>query len=65
MLLLFEKFSWIKVGILFERISDWINIKDNMKKYLRLKGIEIRVEKEFFKLDDFDVNLSMYKFVIK
>lgn len=64
-LLLLEKFSWTKVGILFERTSDWINIKDNMKKHLRLKGIEIRAEKELPKSDDFDANPSMYKPVIK
>ena len=64
-LLLLEKFSWTKVGILFERTSDWINIKDNIKKHLRLKGIEIRAEKELPKSDDFDANPSMYKPVIK
>ena len=64
-LLLLEKFSWTKVGILFEGTSNWIDIKDNMKKHLRLKGIEIRAEKKLPKSDDFDKNPNMYVPVIK
>lgn len=65
LLLLLEKFSWTKVGILFEGISNWIDIKDNMKKHLRLKRIEIRAEKELPRSDDFDERPDVYKPVIK
>ena len=64
-LLLLEKFSWTKVGILFEGTSNWIDTKDNMKKHLRLKGIEIRAEKKLPKSDDFDKNPDKYMPVIK
>ena len=64
-LLLLEEFSWTKVGILFEKTSKWIDIKDNMKKHLRLKGIELRAEKELPKSDDFDMDPNMYMPVIK
>ena len=64
-LLLLERFSWTKVGILFEGTSNWIDIKDNMKKHLRLKGIELRVEKELPKSDDFDKNSSIHMPAIK
>jgi len=64
-LLLLEKFSWTKVGILFEGTSNWEDIKDNMKKHLRLKGIELRAEKELPKSDDFDKSPEVHKPVIK
>lgn len=64
-LLLLEKFSWTKVGILFEGTSNWIDIKDNMKKHLRKKGIELRVEIELPKSGDFDMRPNIYKPVIK
>jgi len=64
-LLLLEKFSWTKVGILFEETSNWIDIKDNMKKHLRQKGIELRAEIELPKSDDFDMRPNIYRPVIK
>ena len=64
-LLLLERFSWTKVGILFEGTSNWKDIKDNMKKHLRLKGIEVRAEKEIPNSEDYDSNENKYKPVIK
>jgi len=58
--LLLEKFSWTKVGILFEGTSKWKDAKDNMKKHLRLKGIEIRAERELPKSDDLDQSPEIY-----
>ena len=64
-LLLLEKFGWTKVGILFEGTSNWIDIKDNIKKHLRLNEIELRAERELPKSDDFDRSPNVYKPVIK
>lgn len=64
-MLLLEKFSWAKVGILFEGTSTWMDIKDNLKKHLRLKGIEIRVEKELPNPAQFDARPEEYKPVVK
>ena len=63
--LLLEKFSWTKVGILFERTSTWMDIKDNLKKYLGLKGIEIRIEKELPDSKKFDTDPDIYKPIVK
>lgn len=42
-----------------------MDIKDNLKKYLGLKGIEIRIEKELPDSKKFDTDPDIYKPIVK
>ena len=53
------------MGIVFEGSSTWIDRKDNIKKYLTMKNIEIRVERELPDANEFDMHPETYKPKIK
>lgn len=44
--LLLKEFNWYKVGIAFERLPPWSNRKDDIVKFLKMRGVEIRIERE-------------------
>lgn len=56
LLLLLEHFKWSNVGILYE--EDWLALKDNIKKRLNMKRVNVRVEED---LPDDDVKPGVYK----
>lgn len=44
--LLLKEFNWYKVGIAFEQLPPWSNRKDVIVKFLKMRGVEIRIERE-------------------
>ena len=44
--LLLKEFNWYKVGIAFEQLPPWSNRKEDIVKFLKMRGVEIRIERE-------------------
>ncbi|PFX31878.1 Atrial natriuretic peptide receptor 1 [Stylophora pistillata] len=44
--LLLKELKWYKVGIAYKGVPPWVDRKDNIIKYLKMNGVEIRIERK-------------------
>ena len=58
LLLLLDHFKWSNVGILYE--NSWLALKDNIKKRLKMKEVNIRVEEDLPDFNQHDADPGAY-----